>query len=451
MVGILPRYSPDPLSFLHRCVGEYGDLVHLRFPSASAYLLGNPGLVEKVLLDRGGKYIKARMTRSMLAVLGNGLLLSEGEYWRRQRRLVQPAFHRERVRGYAEVMVPYTERLLDGWVAGEPRDLHRDMMGLTLEIVAKTLFDEDVREGATGRAVDRALGEIMAYFSGQGVASAILRMLPKWLPAPQNLRYRRAKGRLDAVTHGIIEQRRTRDAGTRDAGTRDADAGEGNNGDLLGMLMDARYEDGEKMSDEQLRDEALTIVLAGHETTAIALSWTFWLLGNHPAARGRLEEELDREIGARSPTPEDLSRLPVLDAVLKESLRLYPPAWAVGREAVEDCELAGYRVPAGTQIFISSWVIQRDGRFFEHPEDFVPERWLDGSTDGLPRYAYFPFGGGPRSCVGAGFARMEAALLLATIAGSWRLEPVAGHAPVPDPSITLRPGGGVQVVPAKRS
>lgn len=449
VVGVLPSYSPDPLAFLPRCVREYGDVVHLRFPGPSAYLLGDPALVEEVLVDRGENFIKARVTRQQLAVLGEGLLLSEGEFWRRQRRLVQPAFHRGRVRGYADVMVSYTERMLKGWRPGVPRDLHRDMMGLTLEVVAKTLFDEDLGGSPAaagdgpGPEIEEALGQIMAYFSDQGVPAALLRMLPGWLPAPSNLRYRRARRRLDAVIHRLIRERRRRDG--------DGDGRVEDRGDLLGMLMSARDENGEGMGDGQLRDEVMTVILAGHETTALALSWAFWLLGKHPGHRERLEGELDRVLDGRPPGPGDLPQLPFLDAVLKETMRLYPPAWALGREAASDCEIGGHPVPAGTQIFISQWVLHRDGRRFDRPEEFVPERWLDGSTDGLPRYAYFPFGGGPRVCAGVSFAKMEAALLLATITRGWRLEPVPGRDPAPEPSITLRPAGGVWVIPARRS
>ena len=433
VLGVLPGYSPDPLSFLSRVAGEHGDVAFLRFPGLPAYLLTGPEEIEEVLVGKSRKFAKARIMRKMLSVAGEGLLVSEGDFWRRQRRLVAPAFHGARIRGYAGVMVSYADRMLDGWVEGSARDVHRDLMGLTLEIVVKTLFDQDVAE--EGAAVGEALGDIMSHFSDQGLASAVLRMLPEAVPTPSNLRHRRAKERLAAIVGGLVEERR---------------AGSGGGRDLLAMLAEARDEEGRGMGEAQIRDEALTVVLAGHETTAIALSWTFWLLGGHPEAEERLGAEVRGELGDRPAGPEDLPRLPYADAVLKESMRLYPPAWAVGREALEDCEIGGYHVPEGTQMFISPYLVQRDGRFFEDPEAFRPERWLNGAAEGLPRYAYFPFGGGPRMCVGSGFARMEAALLLATIARRFRLARVPGRAPTPRPTITLRPEGGVWAVPERR-
>ena len=216
------------------------------------------------------------------------------------------------------------------------------------------------------------------------------------------------------------------------------------------MLLHARDEDGGRMSDEQLRDELMTIVMAGHETTAIALSWTFYLLGKHPEVESKLLAELGEVLGSQAPTVNDLPQLPYTDAVLKESMRLYPPAWAVGREALEDCELGDFQVPAKTQLFISQWVVHRDPRFFENPEAFIPERWLDGSTGGIPKFAYFPFGGGPRLCIGQPFAKMEAALILATVAQRFKLDPVPGPPPTPQPSITLRPKSGIRVTLEKR-
>ncbi len=396
VVGNLLAYSRDPLGFLTRCAREYGDVVRLGFPGPPAYLISQPEHVEYVLVKNNRNFVRDRYTRAELRILGNGLLVNEGDSWRRQRRLAQPAFHRA------------------------------EMMRLTLEIVAKTLFDADISREAEG--VGRSMGVIMARSSDQG-NNVFLRMLPDSLPTPGNLAYRRATRRLDGLIHALVEERRR----------SGVDAG-----DLLSMLLRAEDEDGGGMSDEQLRDEAMTIILAGHETTAIALSWTWYLLGTHPEVEARLSAELEEVLGGRAPTVEDLPRLRYADAVIKESMRLYPPAWAVGREALEDCEIGGYHVPAGTQMFISQYVIQRDGRFFDGPETFDPDRWRDGSTEDLPPYAYFPFGGGPRLCIGSGFAKMEAVLLLATVAQRFRLEPVSERPPVPQPSITLRPRDGIR-------
>ncbi|MGH3147971.1 MAG: cytochrome P450, partial [Rubrobacter sp.] len=271
------------------------------------------------------------------------------------------------------------------------------------------------------------LGVIMERSSDQG-NGVFLRMIPEIVPTPANLRFRRATRRLDGIIHSVVNER-------RQSGT--------DTGDLLSMLLHAEDEDGNRMSDRQLRDEVMTIILAGHETTAIALSWTWYLLGNHPEVEANLAAELEEVLDGRAPNVGDLPRLRYAGAVIKESMRLYPPAWAVGREAVEECTIGGFHVQAETQMFISQYVTHRDPRHFDDPETFDPERWLDGRTEGLPAYAYFPFGGGPRLCIGREFARMEAVLLLATVARRFHLEPVPGHTPLPQPSITLRPRGGV--------
>jgi cytochrome P450 len=431
LVGNLLDYSRDPLEFLARSSREYGDLVRLQFPGPPAYLLSNPDHIEWILVGHNRNFIKDRLTKQMLGILGDGLLTSDGEFWRRQRRLAQPAFHRERTDNYAETMVAYTERMLKEWRHGEERDVHRDMMRLTLEIVAKTLFDADI--GGEAEEVGSSLGTVMTHFSDQG-NNVFLRMLPDSVPTPSNLRFRRANRRLEEFIYGIIEERRR---SGRDAG------------DLLSMLLQARDEDGGRMSDRQLRDEVMTVVMAGHETTAIALSWTFYLLGEHPEVEQKLYSELSEAVDG-PPTVADLPRLPYTDMVIKEAMRLYPPAWAIGREALDECEIGGFRVPAGTQMFISQWVVHRDARLFESPQAFYPERWRDGLEKTLPKYAYFPFGGGPRLCVGQSFARMEAVLLLATIARKFRLAPVAAQTIATQPSITLRPKNGIKVTLEER-
>ena len=427
LFGNLFDYSRDPLGFLSRCARKYGDVVRLRFPGPPAYLLSNPDHIEQVLVRNNRNFIKDRVTRGELSILGNGLLTSDGDFWRRQRRLAQPAFHRERVEAYAETMVSYTRRMLEGWKGGETRDVHHEMMRLTLEIVAKTLVDADIAEEAEG--VGEALGAVMAHFSDQG-SGVFLRMLPDGVPTPSNLRFRRAQKRLEKFIYAIIDERRRSGRDT---------------GDLLFMLLHARDEDGNSMDDEQLRDEVMTIILAGHETTALALSWTWMLLSEHPEVEAKLAAELERVLDGRSPTMEGLPKLSYTDAVIKESMRLYPPAWGIGREALEDCEIGGYHVPAKTQLFISQYVVHHLPRSFEDPEAFDPERWTDGLEKRLQKYAYFPFGGGPRLCIGQPFAKMEAALLLASIAQNYKLELVPGQRIIPQPSITLRPKGGVKM------
>ncbi len=429
--GNLPEFRRDPLGFLTQCARQYGDIVRLRFYLIPAVLLNHPDTIERVLVTRSRDFAKGRGLEISRRIFGNGLLTSEGDFWLRQRRLSQPAFHRERIAAYGKVMVSYAERLLASWRDGECRDVHDDMMRLTLEIVAKTLFDADV----AGEA--REVGEALEVFMEQFVSLRSLsrRLIPESVPTPWNLRYRKAIERLDGIVHGIIRRRR---ASGRDAG------------DLLSMLLNAQDEDGSRMTDQQLRDEAVTLFLAGHETTALALSWAWVLLSGHPEVEAKLVAELKEALNGRSPEVTDLPRLRFTEQVVMETMRLYPPAWGIGRKALRDFEAGRYRVPAGTQIAMSQWVMHRDPRFYDDPERFNPGRWTEDFQKRLPNFAYFPFGGGPRVCIGASFAKMEAVLLLATIAQRFRLTLVPGHPVTPFPAITLRPKDGIKVTLTRR-
>ena len=427
--GIFKYYSRDPLGYLTCLSRTYGDIVALRYYRYRVHFISHPRDIEEVLVNQAKKFAKGRILKANKRLFGNGLLTSEGEFWLRQRRLAQPAFHRARIASYAETMVRYTERMLANWRGGEELDVHQEMMRLTLQIVAKTLFDADV-ESET-REVGRALEVVMDLNSN----FRRLVMIPAWFPTRHNVKTHFAVKRLDKIIYRIIAERR---ASGRDAG------------DLLSMLLEARDEDGLRMTDRQLRDEAITLFLAGHETTAIALSWTWWLLAQHPAVEAKLHAELNSVLAGRAPTVEDLPRLPYLDRVLTESLRLYPPAWGMARLAIEDAEIAGYRIPKGTGVSLSQWVVHRDPRWYEDPEEFRPERWENDLMKRLPRFAYFPFGGGPRMCVGNNFALMEAALLLAAIAQRFRLRLVPGHPVVLFPTITLRPRYGIRMTLEER-
>lgn len=431
LLGSLAEYWRDPLGFVTRCAREYGDVVRVRFLNARGYQIYHPDHIEEVLAARAHDFVKPallRRSRFMRRLLGGGLLTSEGEAWLRSRRLIQPAFHRERLDAYGAAMVSIAERALDAWRPGETRDVHRDMMRLTLEAVAKVLFDADLAGEArgVGAALERVLGRVAPNDPWWYVDNV--------LPTPGWLRFERDVRRLDAVVRGVIR-------GRRGAGGRDR-------GDLLSELIRARDEDGGGLSDGQLRDEVMTIMLAGHETTALALSWAWYLLARNPGAEAKLHAELDEVLGgSRAPGVADLPRLAYAEWVVKESLRLYPPAWAVGREAARETEVGGRRVRRGEQVYVFQWVTHRDARFFERPEEFLPERWAGGLEKRLPRFAYFPFGGGPRRCVGAGFAMTEAVLLLAAVARRFRLRLAPGaHDVTPLPTITLRPRGGIRVV-----
>ncbi|MGQ0562892.1 MAG: cytochrome P450 [Gemmatimonadota bacterium] len=426
VLGNLPEFARDVLGYHERCRDDYGDIVRLRLGARYFYLLNDPELIHTVLVSNHRNFIKhSFFWRHVTAIFGNGLLTSECEAWLRQRRLTAPAFHRERVLSYGDTMVSFTERMLDGWREGEVRNVHQDMMAVTLQIVAKVLFDSDVASDvdAVGRAFDGVTDEIAARFRRPV-------FIPDWVPLPGNVRYRAGVSALDRLVYRIIAEHHATGANGRD---------------LLSMLMQGRAEDGSRMNDQQLRDEAVTLLLAGHETTALVLSWTWYLLSRQPAVEAALAAELHRVLGERAPTAADLPALRYTESVILESMRLYPPAYGIGREAVSDCELGGYHVPAGTTVFISPWTLQRDARWFEQPAAFRPERWLDGLADRLPRHVYMPFGGGPRICIGNNFAMMEAVLLLATIARRFRLTRVSDAEVVPFPTITLRPRGGVMV------
>src|ERR671923_1359708 len=425
LLGNLPELGNDIIGLFQSCARDYGDVAYLNLAGWPVFVLSHPGHIEQVLVTEHKNFIKHRFFwRHVRGMFGNGLLTSEGDFWLRQRRLAQPSFHRERIATYGDVMVSYTERALDTWHDGETRDVHHDFMRLTLLIVAKVLFDADVAHEVEpiGSALDDAMKEIASRFRRPF-------RIPDAIPIPGNLRWRRAVRRLDGVVHRIIDEHRERDS----------------RGDLLGLLMQARDDDGQAMTDEQLRDEAITILLAGHETTALALSWTCYLLSKHPQVTRLLHDELDEVLHGRPPTVGDLPRLRFTEMVVMEALRLYPPAYALGREAVKDCTIAGYTVPARTSIFISPWVVHRDARWFDRPEEFIPERWAGNAAQRLPKFAYFPFGGGPRMCIGNRFAMMEAVLLLACVARRFRLTLENEKSVALFPSITLRPANGLRM------
>jgi len=421
--GSFKDYSRDPLGYLTALVREYGDISTLRYYNFRVYFVNHPDLIEAVLVTQNRKFIKGRILRANRRLFGNGLLTSEGDFWLRQRRLAQPAFHRTRIASYAETMVRFAERLTGDWKHGEERDIHVEMMRLTLQIVAKTLFDADVDGEA--QQVGHALEAIMELNSD----FRKLILMPPWLPTPRNIKASMATRRLDKIIFRFIEQRRASGKDT---------------GDLLSMLLAAQDEDGWRMNDQQLRDEAMTIFLAGHETTANALSWTWLLLAQNPACEEKLQAELATLLGGRTPSLEDLPNLRYVGHVISESMRLYPPAWGMARVAVEDVEIGGYPIPKGCGVSLAQWSVHRDARWFDSPLEFRPERWEGDLAKRLHRFAYFPFGGGPRQCIGNNFALMEATLLLATIAQRFRIGIVPTHPVVPMPSITLRPRYGIR-------
>jgi cytochrome P450 len=419
LLGNTLLYLRDQIGFLTQATHEYGDIVRLRLGHLTTYVLVNPEHIDYVLRSHAVNFMKDKVTRWLIPLVGEGLLTSEGAFWRRQRRLAQPAFQRQQIERYAEVMVKHTERMLETWSDGQVRDPHEDLMRLTLSIVAKTLFDAEL-EGEAG-VVGRSLEIVMNHFMSP------MRWFPAWsyLPLPANRRFWSAIQNIDEIVYRIIRQRRE--------SRQDTD-------DLLSRLLAARDEQsGVGMTDRQLRDEVVTLVLAGHETTALVLFYTFYLLGRSPEAADRLAAELTAVLGDRPPTAADLASLRYTEWVIREAMRLYPPAWGIARQALADCEIGGYHTPKGTQIFMIQYLVHRDCRWFDDPDTFRPERWDNDLIRRLPRCAYFPFGEGPRICIGSHFAMMEAVLILATIAQRVRLTVEPGQTLELLQSITLRP------------
>jgi cytochrome P450 len=418
LAGVVPEYGADPIGSMLHWRDVYGDFVPVRFGPFRAHVAFGPAEIEETLTDHAADFRKAFGTRMLIPLLGNGLLTAEGDEWLRNRRLASPAFHRDRVAGYGRTMSRYAEDAVETWRDGATVDLHDAMTELTLRIVARTLFDTDVTPRI--EEVAKVGTQIQDFYY---LRFASLRFLiPTWLPTPGNRRLGQAIRRLDEVVYGIMRERRT---------------GE-DRGDLLSLLLLVRDEDGAGMTQRQVRDEVMTLLMAGHETTAIALTWAFLLLDQNPEVRSRLVAELAAVLGDRPAAPEDVPALVYTQAVINETLRLYPPAYITSREAARETTIGGVPIPKGHVILISIYATHRDPRFFPEPEAFRPERWLDGLEKRLPRGAFIPFGMGSRKCIGSSFALMEATLLLATIARRWRFDLIPDAVPT-HPSITLRP------------
>lgn len=429
--GLL-SYRKGPLPFFQNLAAQFGDLSYFRLGPQEAFFLNHPDYIKDVLVTNHASFHKGLALQRAKRLLGEGLLTSEDEVHRRQRRLAQPAFHRSRIASYARAMTAYGSQTCARWRDGDTLDMSAEMMQLTLGIVGKTLFDADVVSDA--QEVGEAMTVVMDLFNT--ITIPFFELIQK-LPLPQLRRFDTAKARLDAIIYRLIEQRRL--------------AGE-DRGDLLSMLLLAQDTevDGGGMTDEQLRDELMTIFLAGHETTANALTWTWYLLSQNPEAEARLHEEIDRVLEGRLPDFDDVAKLKYTEMVLAESMRLYPPAWALGRLAMEDFEIGGYVVPRKSLVLMSQFVMHRDPRYFADPLKFDPDRWTTEARESRPQFSYFPFGGGPRRCIGEGFAWMEGILLIATIARQWQMRLVPNHPVVLKPVITLRPKYGMRMTVIRR-
>ena len=428
LLGHLPRFRTDPIG-LFREGAVLGDVVRFPVGPRSVYLLRRPEHAKYVLQDAFKYFTKqTKGYHSLRFILGNGLVTSEGEFWLRQRRIAQPAFHRQRIAQFGESMTSITEEMLDRWAREIPPggtiDVAKEMMALTLRIMGHTLLSTELSQQAG--TVASSLVELLQQIIERATQ---LVSLPVWLPTQKNRRVMRARQQLDRIVYGIIAERRK----ARHAGS-----------DLLGMLMDARDEEtGAAMTDEQLRDEVMTIFLAGHETTSNALSWTFYLLSQHPQVEDKVRAETRAVLGGRAPKIEDLARLPYALMVIQEAMRLYPPVWLLMRRSERLESIDGYRIPVHSFIAISPYMIQRDVRNFKSPEEFLPERFAPENAAAIHRFAYFPFGAGPRVCIGNNFALIEAQLILATVIQRFSLKLKPGHPVEAHPTVTLRPRHGI--------
>ena len=419
----------DPLGFHIDLARRFGDNVYFKAGPFRVYLLSHPDLIRDVLVTHNHAFTKSQGLQEAKRIVGEGLLTSEGAFHKRQRRLIQPVFHQRRIEGYGRVMVEDAARLRDGWHEGQTLDVSREMNRLTLGIVAKTLFGTDI-ESEQARRVAQAITTAFELFDRFLVPfSAYIERLP----LPSNRRFAAARQTLDEVVFDIIRHRRE----------------SGDTGDLVSMLL-AAADCGESMTDRQVRDEAMTIFLAGHETTSVALTWTMYLLSQHPDVEARLHREIGAVIGDRLPAPADVPNLPFAERILSESLRLYPPAWILGRLATQAVEVGGYVLPSGSTAVMCQYAVHHDPRWWPDPYRFDPDRWLPGAAADRPKFAYFPFGGGPRLCIGEGFAWMEGILLLVTLAQRWRFRLAPGHSVELLPLVTLRPRFGMRITLERR-
>ena len=425
------RFRPaNPIVLFQHLAAEYGDIAHYKIGWNHIVFLNHPDYIREILVVQNDNFVKERTVRRSKMLLGEGMITSEGAEHRTQRQVAQPAFHRQRIPEYASLMVVEAVRMRESWRAGEQRNIARDMMHLTLNVVSQTLFATDLRDEVNELA--DAINRIMGLYN-------FLVMLPaaEWLVhvrPPGLTAFVRARRRIDAVVYRMIEAHRRR----------------GESGSLLDMML-AASPDQSVDSERSLRDQVITIFLAGSETVANALSWTWYLLSQNPECEKRFQDEIDRELAGRLPTFDDIPRLRYAEMVLAESMRLYPPAWAMGRRALADFQLGDFFLPAGTTVLMSQFVTHRDLRFFADPLSFKPERFTPEEKTRRMKFTYFPFGAGVRQCIGESFAWMESILLLATLAQKWNLRLIPGHPVEPEPLITLRPKYGMKMTIEQRS
>ena len=437
IIGQALRYVTNPLGLL-REAAQYGDLSTVSVRPLLLYLVNHPDLIRELYVTNHQSVGRGRLTGTYRYLMGNGLVTADGPVHLRQRRLMQPQFHHSRISGFAEVMTDFTRRHEETWRDVQRVDIAQEMNELTLRIVVKTLFGLELPDAI--RRIGEAFEVSNDYITARGNQPLSVRNLLHRLPVPLTRRFKRGLAYLDETVYGLIEQR-------RQSGL-DGD-------DLLSLLLSVRDEEADNsedavMTDLQVRDEAITLFAAGHETTAVALTWTWYLLATHPEIQRRFQVELDDALGGRTPTPDDLSNLPFTGQVLTESMRLYPPIWSTGRMTFQPITLGGWEIPAGAALVAPQLIVQRDPRWFDDPLEFRPDRWTPEFRENLPRFAYYPFGGGPRLCIGEGFAWMEAMLVLATLGQRWTMRHDPRHNVELMPLVSLRPRGGMPMYLERR-
>ncbi|WP_142860962.1 cytochrome P450 [Salinigranum halophilum] len=405
VIGNSGQYARDPFEFITACAEAYGDVVHFELGPIDTYMITNPADIERVLVTDDAKYTKPKFQDDAIGdLLGEGLLLSEGDTWRKQRELAQPAFLMSRLSGLSDQMVDYTVEMLDDWTGGEVVNVHLEMARLTVKIIVEAMFGSTIDDERV-RTVQENLEPLGSRFEPNPFRFAI----PDWAPTKENREYKRALSTIEEVVWDLIDERE---------GTQDGDGEEPM--DLLSILLRARAEG--RQTDENLRDEMVTMLLAGHDTTALTLTYTWYLLSQHPEVEARVHEELDSLLGGDRPTFADVRQMEYTEAVLNEAMRLYPPVYTIFREPQVDVRLGGYRIPEGSAVMLSQWAVHRSPRYWDDPLEFDPDRWLDERADDRPRFAYFPFGGGPRFCIGKQLSLLEARLILGTVCQEYRLE-----------------------------
>ncbi len=433
-LGNLPEFAHNPIQFIARLQKEHGDVAAFSLMGSKSVLISNPEDIERVLLETGKRYSNGKQGASsaLQPILGNGLVMSEGDFWKRQRKLVAPAFHHQSIKQYADQIVAYGQDMTKTWQNGAVQDIHQDMMALTQRIIMKVLFDVDVRDNAS--EASKAFNAMMQAMGTQMTGPEAI--LPSFIPTRSRTAMKDGVAYINGLLTEIIEKRRADGSTKRD---------------LLAMLMDARDDEGQPMSMDQLLDEVRTLYLAGHETTATTLSWAWLLLSRNPDRYAKLENEIEQVLNGRTPTADDVQQLAYCNAVIKEALRCYPVAWITRRVALEDVEIGGYQIAKDTAVYLSPWIVHHDARWYAEPETFMPERWLKNKAELPSREAYIPFGGGPRICIGNGFAMMETVLILATILQHYHVSVSPEHPIELEVAGTLRPKSGLPVTITARN